>query len=241
MEPVMKKLIVPLTCLALLAASATSTAASLFVRPTTVVIARGENAASVTITNSGTAPITAQVRVFAWDQAANEDQLTPTEALAASPPMAMIPPGQSQTVRLVRVSGAAAAREESYRLLVDEIPDRSAAAAGGNVTIQLRYSVPVFVRAANNPSARLDVNAAWVTDSLRFEAANRGQAHAQISNISLQYADGSSVVVGEGLVGYVLPDKNRLWWLALPDGNAARGKPDSVRAVVNGQELSVRL
>jgi fimbrial chaperone protein len=237
----MKKLILPLTCLALLAASTASNAASLFVKPTTVSIARGENAASVTITNSGSAPITAQVRVFAWDQAANEDQLTPTEAIAASPPMAMIPPGQSQIVRLVRVAGAAATGEESYRLLVDEIPDRSAAAAGGSVSIQLRYSVPVFVMAANNPSARLDVNAAWANDSVRFDAANRGQGHAQISNVSLQYADGSSVVVGEGLVGYVLPDKNRQWWLAVPDGSLGRGKPESVRAIVNGQELSVRL
>jgi len=237
----MKKILTPFVLLALLAASETSMAASLFVRPTTVVIARGENAASVTITNSGSVPVTAQVRVFAWDQAANEDQLTPTEAIAASPPMAMIPPGQSQTVRLVRTAGGAAAREESYRLLVDEIPDRSAAAAGGSVAIQLRYSVPVFVMAAANASARLDVNAAWATDSVKLEAANRGQGHAQISNVSLQYSDGTSVVVGEGLVGYVLPDKSRQWWLALPESGAPRGKPDSVRAMVNGQELTVRL
>jgi fimbrial chaperone protein len=237
----MNKVTVPIVaCLACLA-SATSIAASLFVKPTTVTIARGENAASVTITNSGSTPITAQVRVFAWDQSSNEDQLTPTDALAASPPMAMIPAGQSQTVRLVRAAGGSAAREESYRLMVDEIPDRSAAAAGGNVTIQLRYSVPVFVMAGNNPSARLAVNAAWAADSVRIEAENRGQAHAQISNVSLQYGDGSSVVVGEGLVGYVLPAKSRQWWLALPDGSAARGKPEAVRAMVNGQEMLVRL
>lgn len=230
-------------CLALLVVSGPSTAASLFVRPTTIVMARGQAAASVTVTNSGTAPITAQVRVFAWDQAGNEDQLTPTDALAASPPMAIIAPGQSQTVRLVRVATAPAAREETYRLLFDEIPDRATAAAtgDGNVTIQLRYSVPVFVMARSTQSAQLSVNATWAADAVRIEAANRGQAHAQISNVSLRYDDGSSVVVDEGLLGYVLPAKSRQWQLQLPAEHAVRGKPQSVRALVNGQEMVVRL
>jgi fimbrial chaperone protein len=229
--------------LALLLVSGTSTAASLFVRPTMVVIERGESAASVTVTNSGDTPITAQVRVFAWDQSGNADQLTSTEALVASPPMTTIPAGQSQTVRLVRTAAAPAAREESYRLLVDEIPDRAASAPAGNgsVVIQLRYSVPVFVMSRGNQSAQLAVNATWAADALQIDAMNRGQAHAQISNVSLRYDDGSSVVVGDGLVGYVLPEKNRQWRLDVPGDSAARGKPQSVRALVNGQEMVVKL
>ena len=231
-----------LGCIALVIFGGTATAASLFVRPTTVVIPRGESAAAVTITNSGDMPITAQVRVFAWDQSDNADQLTPTEAVAASPPMAVIAPGQSQTVRLVRLATTPAAQQESYRLLVDEIPDRSAAATGQNgVVIQLRYSVPVFVMARPSDSAQLAVNAVWTADSVKIDAANRGQAHAQISNVSLRYGDGTSVVVSDGLLGYVLPAKSRQWWVDVPADSSARGKPESMRALVNGQELDVRL
>jgi len=229
-----------LTALLLLTASGALSAASLLVRPTTVVIPRGESAASVTITNSGDQPITAQVRVFEWDQDDNEDQLTETDDLAASPPQAVIAPGQSQTVRLVRTSDEAVEGEESYRLLVDEIQDRSAT-AGNGVVIQLRYSVPVFVMSRANASARLALTATWVADALQIDAANRGAAHAQISNVSLQYPDGTSVLVGEGLVGYVLPDESRQWRLDLPADGAPSGDPESIRALVNGEEMIVRL
>ncbi|MBB6096290.1 fimbrial chaperone protein [Povalibacter uvarum] len=218
-----------------------ASAASLFVRPTTVILAQGNSAAIVTLTNSGTAPVTAQLRTFAWDQSGNEDQLTATTAIVASPPMMTIAAGQSQTVRLVRVAKSRASREESYRLLVDEIPDRAAGDAGSNVQIQLRYSVPVFVIPNPKSLAKLSVTAEVSDTVLVFDAVNSGKSHAQISNVVLGYADGSSHVVGQGLVGYVLPDKNRQWKLALPEDLAARGKPQQVRATVNGKEMAVTL
>lgn len=223
-----------------LSMSGVAVAASLFVKPTTLVLGPGESAASITVTNNGDAPVTAQVRVFAWDQAANEDQLTQTDALAASPPMLTVAPGQSQTVRLVRVSKTGASKEESYRLLVDEIADRAAPTSTG-IALQLRYSVPVFVMPKPRDGARLTFTAEWAVDGLVIGAANRGGSHAQISNVSMRYADGSSVVVNDGLIGYVLPAKSRQWTLALPVETTTRGRPTSVRAVVNGQELSVQL
>ena len=73
-------------------------------------------------------------------------------------------------------------------------------------------------------------------------AVNRGKAHAQISNVSLAYADGSLQLIGSGLVGYVLPDRNRQWKLPLPTGaSAVQGPPRQVRAMVNGQEMQVAL
>lgn len=231
------RLLSPVVALLVLAASHAD-AASLFVRPTTVVYSPGSAAATVTVTNRGETPVTAQLRVFAWDQADNEDQLKPTTAIAASPPMMVIPAGASQTIRLVRSAKTAAQREESYRLLVDEIVDRGAETTASNVVIQLRYSVPVFVMARAKDAAKLEVNAQVAADSLVFGAVNRGRSHAQISNIAVTYADGSSKLVGGGLLGYVLPEKDRRWTLPLDDG---QGKPLRVKAIVNGQEMSLKL
>ena len=215
-------------------------AASLFVKPTTVICGRRMSAASVTPTNSGDAAVTAQLRLFAWDQTANEDKLTPTSAIAASPPMMTIKAGQSQTIRLVRTAPSAAAKEESYRLLVDEITDRKAD-PGAGVVIQLRYSVPIFVMPQPRDAANVTFKAEVDGDGLVLDATNVGKAHAQISNVSLSYADGSTQLVGAGLLGYVLPDKNRQWKLTLPAGSPGQRKPASVRAEVNGQELLVKL
>lgn len=213
-------------------------AASLFVRPTTIVMAQGTSAAGVTVTNNGTAPLTAQLRVFSWDQSENEDKLNPTTSIAASPPMMTIAPGQSQTIRLVRVAAAPAVQQENYRLLVDEIADRNAADANSGVLIQLRYSVPVFVMPKARDAAKLSMSAQVADHSLVFDAVNRGKAHAQISNIALVYADGTSQLVGSGLVGYVLPDRNRRWTLPVPEGTTA---PRQVKALVNGKEVQLKL
>lgn len=229
-----------MTVLLLLAAGATN-AGSLLVRPTTVMLGPGESAATVTVTNSGSAPLTAQLRIFGWDQQQNEDKLDPTAAVVASPPMLNIPAGKSQTIRLVRVQTGAASAQENYRLIVDEIPDRSTADAGTSVRVQLRYSVPVFVMAKANQTANATVKASVSGNSLVLDVANRGKAHAQISNVQLSYADGSSTLVGAGLVGYVLPNKQRQWKLDLPPGPTAGVSPTRVRTQINGKELLVAL
>ncbi|MFC3551256.1 molecular chaperone [Lysobacter cavernae] len=225
-----------LTLLALLVAG-TAHAASIVVRPTMLILPAGESTAAITVTNNGSQPVNAQVRVFGWDQAQNEDQLQPTQALAASPPMTAILPGQSQTVRLVRVDKTPATREESYRLLVDEITDRASTQHTG-VAIQLRYSVPVFVVPDTRATATLAVKAELDGGQVLIDARNSGQSHARISNVALQYADGTSQVIGEGLVGYVLPGKDRQWRLPLP---AHKAPPRQVKAEVNEQALLVDL
>src|SRR5262245_49752865 len=87
-------------------------AASLLVRPTTVIMAKGESAATLTVTNSGKEAVTAQLRIFTWTQDQNQDHLEQSATVVASPPMLTIPAGQSQTVRLVRVLSVPAKAEE---------------------------------------------------------------------------------------------------------------------------------
>lgn len=216
-------------------------AASLFVRPTSVILSAGESAATVTVTNSGDKPVTAQLRLFAWDQQQNQDKLDATQAMVASPPMLQVPPGSSQTIRLVRMAQTPATSEECYRLIVDEIPDPKARDAGSAVVVQLRYSVPVFVIPKAKETARATVKASVKSNALHLDIANRGKAHAQISNVKVSYADGTSAVVGAGLVGYVLPDKQRQWKLDLPAASGNRSPPKRVHTQVNGQEMQVAL
>jgi fimbrial chaperone protein len=224
----------------LVAASVSASAASLMVRPTTIILAKGESASTLTVTNSGAQPVTAQLRIYGWTQDQNQDRLEQSASVVASPPMVTVPAGQSQTVRLVRVISTPARAEESYRLIVDEIVDRKAQEAAPGVAIALRYSVPVFVMPNPGEPARATVKASLAADSLVLDVANRGKSHAQISNVTLGYADGTSQVLNGGLVGYVLPDEQRQWKLQLPSAHAATA-PKRVRALVNGKELLVAL
>jgi fimbrial chaperone protein len=214
---------------------------SLLLRPTTVVLSGKESAATITLTNSGEQPVTAQLRLYSWDQKNNDDLLTETTQVVASPPMVNIPPGKSQTVRVVRVGATPASAQESYRVIVDEIVDRSQLHADAGVVMQLRYSVPVFVMPKPGAKADATVNASVSGDTLTFGVANRGAAHAQISKITVAYSDGSSNTLNAGLVGYVLPDRQRQWVLKVPAGKNAGSAARQVRAVINGKELAVAL
>jgi P pilus assembly chaperone PapD len=144
-------------------------------------------------------------------------------------------------VRVVRVGATPATAQESYRLLVDEIVDRSQLNADAGVVMQLRYSVPIFVMPKPGAKANATVNASLSGDTLTFGVANGGTAHALISNIRVAYSDGSSSTVNAGLVGYVLPDKKRQWLLKVPAGKNAGSSARQVHAVINGKELAVAL
>ncbi|MBY8964867.1 molecular chaperone [Algiphilus sp. NNCM1] len=224
-------------------------ASSLAVSPTALAFAPNEVAKGLVLHNRGNEAFRAQVRVFVWDQPDGNDRLEPTDQLVASPPFVTIPPGAQHFVRIVRrqaPSGGDSA-EESYRLLVDELPAsdeapppnavRSAPSAG--LRFLLRYSIPVFV---NTPPAS-HPELTWATagvadDMLRFAVTNTSATRAQIADVRVQSPDGSTVNTLDGLVGYVLPGVTRIW--SIPWRSSAT-TPAEISARINGEPRDFRL
>ncbi|WP_174978557.1 fimbrial biogenesis chaperone [Pandoraea terrigena] len=189
--------------------------ATLQVSPVIVNLLPTQPATTLTLGNSGDVPIHGQLRLFAWTQRDGDNVLTPTEALVASPPILRIEPGERQIVRLVRVAQAPAPHEQSYRLLVDELPSDGAAPAEG-ISIRLRYSLPVFVQAshARAPSLHFDVQIAKGI----LEVRNDGERHAQLGATRVLDASGRSVQLTRGLLGYVLAGQTRKFAVRWPAG-----------------------
>ncbi|WP_087687827.1 MULTISPECIES: fimbrial biogenesis chaperone [unclassified Pandoraea] len=189
--------------------------ASLQVSPVIVSLAPTQPATTLTLGNTGDLPIHGQLRLYAWTQRDGENVLTPTDALIASPPILRIEPGEQQIVRLVRLTAEPTQGEQSYRLLVDELPAVAEAPAEG-VTIRLRYSLPVFVQANDlqAPSLRFDVH--WLRGEL--EVHNDGEQHAQLGATRVLDATGRSVELTHGLLGYVLAGQTRRFAARWPSG-----------------------
>ena len=103
-------------------------AGSLQVSTTTLEVAAPGAATSMVLRNSGAEALNAQIRIMKWSQTDGVEQLTATQDVVASPPFAAIGPGRDYTVRVVRVGQRPVQQEESYRLLIDELPttDKSA-------------------------------------------------------------------------------------------------------------------
>lgn len=200
-------------------------AAGLQVSPILLDFSAAESAQGVWLSNTGDAPLRAQVRVQQWTQAEGRDQLAPTRDLVASPPVLEIAPGQRQMVRVVRLQAGAPAQELAYRLLIDELPsDRSAAGAAAATGLQmlLRYSVPVFIaggtaqpappaRAATDLST-LSVSTEVSGDGLLLQVRNTGARRVRLSQLSfVEGAGGEPVPLVPGLVGYVLAGRQMQW------------------------------
>jgi len=205
-------------------------AATLQLEPVSIRLTPEARAAVVRLRNSGAAPMDVQVRAFRWSQADGEDRLHATQALRISPPIQSIPPGGEQYVRVLLDEQASPEAEQTFRLLVDELPTRSG--GDGHVRMLIRYSLPVTVRPPGLGAPALTFRVHQGPDGPQLEARNAGDRSAQLSDLSLTTASGD-VPVTRGLLGYVLAGQVRRWPLALPPGTTLE-QATGITAAVDG-------
>jgi len=205
-------------------------------RQTGIDLLPGVRGGRLVLANAGDAVVAAQVRVYAWTQDGDGDQLVPSNDLAVSPPVVDIPAGAEQLVRVVRTNPAAPAREMAYRLVVDELPGDPGADSGNSVQVRMRYLIPVFVRVADPAPVALKCH----VSQQQLACTNQGGVAAQLGASTLVSADGRTHEITKGLLGYVLAGGARRFELdAKALGNAAAWTKLEVR--LNGQPATLDL
>jgi fimbrial chaperone protein len=217
---------------ALAATACVVQASGLQVSPIGLRLATSASAEALWLTNTGTGPVHAQVRVFRWTQADGKDLLEPSRDLVVSPPMVTIAPGDRQLVRVIRqVAPASDGMETAYRVIVDELPVDAADRPG--LTFVLRYSVPVFLAPLGDPAMKATLRAGWEKgpDGPHLRIHNTGNGHAQVADLTWQGTQGRRVLLLPGLVGYALPGATMRWKLP-PDAQLTDG---TLRARLNGE------
>ena len=226
-------------------------ASGLQVSPILLEFSSATQAQGLWLSNTGTQPLRAQVRVRAWTQGADGEQLLDSTELVASPAILEIPPGKQQLVRIVRVGKADPARERAYRLLVNELPSPSAEPSPG-LRFLLEYSVPVFLLPAGVAPALERSGPRTPTDLSRLRASfrhldgnrflldldNSGQQRLRLSQLTHVDAKGHETPLVPGLVGYVLAGTTMQWTLTLP---SAAGTPGTLVARFNDDQAKQAL
>lgn len=184
-------------------------AADIRVQPVTVEPLAGARTASLTLINDEQTPVRVQIRVFRWSQERGQDILTATQDVVASPPFATLTPDLHSLVRLVRAKKGATEGEESYRVLIDEVPEPGEAQPGA-VNLILRQSIPVFFSDTPQRTSVVDWSIdhdgtqAWVV------ATNRGGRRLRLSDMIIENQD-EVVHHQAGLIGYVLAGATMRW------------------------------
>jgi len=186
-------------------------AAKLQVRPVLVNVTAPGSSSILTLKNSGAEVVKAQIRVFRWTQKNGVDRLTPTRDVVASPPFVNMKPGGSYNLRIIRVSKRPVKGEESYRLLVDQIPEVNIKPRGIAVKFNIRYSIPVFFSAAKISQPKVNWSYSARGGKFTLSARNTGGSRLRISRLKLKSSSGSSQTISKGLAGYVLAGSSKKW------------------------------
>src|SRR5450432_2744163 len=107
------------------------------------------------------------------------------------------------TVRIVRATKEPVVREESYRLLIDELPGPASGAAA-SVNIALRYSIPVFFTVPGAAAPKLSFVLQQSANKPVIVVSNAGDRRIRLAK--LRFTDGKGAIAnfGDGLAGYVL-------------------------------------
>ncbi len=185
-------------------------AQALSVLPVNVFFVAGQKATTLTVTNQGTTETAVQIRAYAWNQPDGNDQLTNTDAVVLSPPLASIAPGATQVVRLI-LRQSPQGREATYRILVDQIPPP---AEPGIVHIVLRLSIPIFAMPAARALPHVQFHLERDADHLFLVGINDGLVHEAIRDIVLTTSDGRQLKTDAGASPYILAGTTRRWPIA---------------------------
>jgi fimbrial chaperone protein len=221
-----------LAILAMAAFTAAAQASGLRVEPVLLELNAPAAASMLTLRNDEDFDVAVQTRVFRWSQAGTTESLDPATDVVASPPITTLAPGSAYTVRVVRTAKTPVRGEESYRVLVDELPDARRLRTGG-ISILLRQSIPVFFRAP----ALTPADVAWSLHArdgkLLIVGTNRGDERLRIASLRLRDRAGRTTGFGNGLVGYVLGRSSMTFTIAHPPQGFGASGPVSIAAESN--------
>ncbi len=216
-----------LTAVAMLGAASPSNAAQLRVEPVSLELDAPAAAGTLTLRNDDDVAVTAQTRVFRWSQSAGKETLEPTTDVVASPPAVKLSPHADYVVRVVRVTKQPVQGEESYRVIVDQIPQPPKQTVRA-INLLVRQSIPVFFRSRQLSAAAVSWSLAYEGDKLVVTARNDGQERLRIASLQLRNAAGQTISFGSGLVGYAL-GRSSMSWVA----------PGNVRNFGSGGAVSI--
>lgn len=226
-------------------------AASVMIWPIDPVIEPGRDATALWLENRGSEPAVMQVRILGWDQVDGEDRMATQTDVVTSPPIARIPAGGRQLIRIITRRDGRKAGETPYRILIDEVPTPSALSSndpggagdaprsGSAVVFRMRYSVPLFVygegdgRQTDLP--QLQCSLSRQDKQAYLHLTNPGAIHARLTDVAFE-KNGQRIPVASGLLGYVLPGST----IARPLPAGATGQ-EPLSMKINGKAEAVTI
>ena len=211
------------------------------VSPVRLELSSSASSAALVVRNEGPDAVVVQMSVLKWTQADNADRYEPTTDALVTPPIATIPAGGEQLVRVGLRRAPDVRNELAFRLYVHEVPPPPQPGFNG-LQVALRIGIPVFVAPMVPPeravawTARLDAGGA-----LTVTAQNRGTQNLQVRSVGAESPESRATWGTDSALTYVLPGNERSW--TLPASGASGSRPASVvvKAATDAGDVDTRI
>ena len=188
------------------------------VSPVRIQMTARDRATAITLTNEGDTELVMQADIYLWKQKPDgQDDLQLSEDMILSPPILKLAPRTRQVVRLARLQPIPHNEQQTYRLIVREIPEAQVTEGAVKLQIAMAFSLPVFI---SPPSSKREVHCTaerGAIDGIRALCENQGNAYAQPVDFVLKGKDGIPLATKEA-GGYVLPGIRRGFDLSVTNG-----------------------
>lgn len=219
----MKSSLLAATLLAAAACTLPVHAAQFTITPVRIFMTPRDRAVAVTVTNDSDEEVVMQADLYTWKQKPDgSDDLVLTEDLVLTPPILKLAPRARQVVRLARLGGVPTGAQQTYRLIMREIPE---ARPSSNIQLQvaLAFSLPVFI---SPPGVKRDLQCGMdraAADQVRVSCQNDGTAYAQIRALEVTDDKGAKLAARD-VGGYILPGIKRAFDVKRAEGRIPGGK-----------------
>jgi len=181
-------------------------AGSFGVVPIKVLLGAQKKTESLKITNQAPEGVTLQVKAMEWLQDKDGNDLyQPTKDLVYFPRVFSLEGKETRTVKL-GLKSAASAKEKSYRIFIEEIPDTKKRTDNQALRIILKMSIPVFVKPVSGPAGKGEIESISLTPkNFSVLLKNSGNTHFLIKSVKASGIDISDTSI-------FFPDKKG-WYL----------------------------
>ncbi len=213
-------------------------ATSFTVVPVRVEVSPKHLYTTLQVTSNGDEKVTVRVRPIQWILQDGREFERDTEDLIFSPPIFTILPHQTQDIRIGLQQNTAPTAEQTYRLILEEVPAPAPAGFTG-VRTSLRFRIPLFVRPAGPATTKLSWSLRRTPRGITLSVENNGSAPIQIKHLALRSSDPKeSIVIQSGTV-YILPAGRKEW--LLDNAHFAEDSTISLQSVMDGSLISEKL
>lgn len=193
----------------------------------------------VTVINEGTDQIHLQIKAMEWTQdGEGKDVYTETNDIVFFPKM-MVLKGKEERVVRAGVRSTGLPKERTYRLFIEEIPEPKAG-GGANITVAIKFGVPLFVGPLKEEQRGAVERAAMEKGVVTFRVANTGTVHMVLDAVTVagRSRSGDEVFTKELGGWYVLHGASRPYSVTIPQ--EACKKIDVIEVSARGGALILK-